>query len=174
MNWEPGTTEMMAADHGILAGISRNTGVLTVAYAGEKVFNFFLVILLVRYLSEEVFGQYGFISSYVLLFNVLVGLGFAALCTREISRRPEDAFRILTAGLPMACGLAVLAPRIVLFLMFMNGFMGNTLIAVDDQKALIIIVLSAFFYFGLLCVSRGIGMDEMRLIRKMLSTGDIK
>lgn len=84
---------------GILSRVSRNTVILTSAQIVEKVINFFIVVLLARHLGAEVFGQYGFASSFVLLFNVFVGLGFAVLCNREISRRMTEAPRILTAAL---------------------------------------------------------------------------
>ncbi len=90
---------MTADAKNLLIRVSKNTGILAGASIIEKVFNFLLVVILVRYLSQEVFGRYGFISSYVLLFNVFIGLGLATLCTREISRQPDRAPRILTAAL---------------------------------------------------------------------------
>jgi len=89
----------MPEDGGILTRVSRNTAILTIAQVIEKAINFFLVVLLMRYLQKDLFGQYSFASSYVLLFNVMVGLGFAALCTREMSRRMDEAPRILSAAL---------------------------------------------------------------------------
>jgi len=58
-----------------------------------------LMVLLARFLQKELFGQYGFASSYVLLFGSFIGLGFSVICIREISRRLEDASKIITAAL---------------------------------------------------------------------------
>ena len=73
--------QIAAGAMSMFARVSKNTSILIAAQIVEKVLNFLLVVVLVRYLTEETFGQYGFISSFVALFSVLVGLGFASLCT---------------------------------------------------------------------------------------------
>ncbi len=83
----------------ILSRVTGNTFILIAAQILEKVVNFFLIIILVRYLSENKFGQYGFATSYVVLFNVFINLGLTGLCTREISQKPKLASHILTASL---------------------------------------------------------------------------
>lgn len=83
----------------ILSRITWNTTVLISAQIVEKFVNFFIVVILVRYLSEGEFGQYGFVSSYVILFNIFINLGVTGLSTREMSRKPEMASHILTAVL---------------------------------------------------------------------------
>ena len=83
----------------IFSRITWNTTVLISAQIIEKFVNFFIVVILVRYLSEGEFGQYGFVSSYVILFNIFINLGVTGLSTREISRKPDMASHILTAVL---------------------------------------------------------------------------
>lgn len=77
--------------------IALNTGVLVIAQILEKIVNFFIVVILVKYLSEGEFGQYGFVSSYVILFSIFINLGVTGLSTREMSRKPELTPSILTA-----------------------------------------------------------------------------
>lgn len=90
---------MSSRDRALLPTVLRNTMVLAVGQILEKILNFLLILLLLRLLSTAAFGRYGFVSAYVLLFNVLVGLGFASICTREIARNPNHAPRILTSAL---------------------------------------------------------------------------
>src|SRR3989338_1037927 len=87
------------ASKDIFFRITWNTTVLVSAQIIEKFVNFFIVVILVRYLSEGEFGQYGFISSYVILFNIFINLGVTGLSTREISQKPEMTPHILTAVL---------------------------------------------------------------------------
>lgn len=83
----------------ILFKITGNTVILVLAQVIEKFVNFFIVVILVRYLSEGEFGQYGFVSSYVILFNIFINLGVTGLSTREMSQKPEMTPHILTAVL---------------------------------------------------------------------------
>jgi len=133
---------MPATAVGVRARISRNTALLTGGQLVDKVTNFLLVVILVRFLPEETFGQYGFASSYVLLFGVLVGLGFAPLCVREIARDPQSANRLLTAAaLPMALSslavLLIIRTSVVLT-------KGPGALAVATQLAALDLVLSGF------------------------------
>lgn len=88
---------MTTGSESLLERVSRNTAILIAAQIGEKLVNFFLVVLLVRYLPQQTFGQCSLVTSFVLLFNVLIGLGFTPLCIREISRCPAVANKVLSS-----------------------------------------------------------------------------
>lgn len=127
----------------IFSKVTWNTTILVVAQLIEKAANFFLIVLLVRYLSETEFGRYGFIASYVALLNVLVGLGLATLCTREISRDPDRAPKILKAAL-----IPMLISSILTFAVIRWSIIwtkpGQADVAAAVQLAAVALILSGF------------------------------
>lgn len=133
---------MPDASASIRARVSKNTALLTGAQLVDKVTNFLLVVILVHYLPEETFGQYGFVASYVVLYGVLVGLGFAPLCVREIARDPRAADRLLSAAIvPMA-----LSSLLVLVIIRESVLLtkGAGVVAVATQLAALDLVFSGF------------------------------
>ena len=122
----------------VFSRIAKNAGILTLGQCVEKVINFALFLLLWRYLGErkEVFGQYGFVSSYVLLFGAFAGLGFSVLCTREMARKPEQSSLILTAAL---------APMLLSSLMTLMVIVTSVYVTKPGQTA----VVAAVFIMGI-------------------------
>jgi O-antigen/teichoic acid export membrane protein len=127
----------------IFTRVTWNTTILVVAQVIEKAATFFLVVLLVRYLSEIEFGRYGFVLSYVVLFNVFIGLGLAGLSTREISRDPGKAPKILTAAF-----IPMLVSSLVTFVVIRESIIwtkpGQAEVAAVAQLAALALILNSF------------------------------
>ena len=65
-------------------------------------------ILLMRALGLEGFGVYGYVMTLVGLLSFGASLGMERLINRELSRAPERADELVSAGLVATCGLSLL------------------------------------------------------------------
>ncbi len=129
--------------YGHLSKIITNTTILSFIQILEKCINFFFVIVIVRYLSQEEFGQYGFVSSYVILFGAFINLGLAGLCTREIAKKPEIGSKILTVSLvPMFFSSAL--TFVIIWWSVLWSKTGQTDIVKAVQLAAVALILNSF------------------------------
>lgn len=87
--------------------ISKNIFWLSISRVVALVLLFLAYTQLFRYLGPEVYGQYQFVLSYVLIFSTVVDFGIQQFITKQMSERPEDVkklfhsffvFEILAAG----------------------------------------------------------------------------
>ncbi len=69
--------------------IAKNSAVMIIVESINKVLSLFLTIVLARYLGDYVFGEYSFVLTVVMLFNVLAVFGLDILAVREISKNME-------------------------------------------------------------------------------------
>ena len=66
----------------------------------------FAFLAVARRLGPAAFGDFSYVSTWLLVFSLLLGLGLAPVSTREIARSPETAHRILKSGLSLRFGLS--------------------------------------------------------------------
>lgn len=69
--------------------IAKNSAVMIIVESINKILSLFLTIVLARYLGDYVFGEYSFVLTIVMLFNVLAVFGLDTLAVREISKNIE-------------------------------------------------------------------------------------
>lgn len=96
--------------------VSKNIFWLTLSRALALVLLFFAYAKLLRYLGHEVYGQYNFVLSYVLLFSTVVDFGLNQFITKKMSESPGEtkkyfqtflAFEIVVAFLLYALLMAI-------------------------------------------------------------------
>ncbi|MBN2190905.1 MAG: flippase [Candidatus Aureabacteria bacterium] len=69
--------------------IAKNSAIMIIVESINKVLSLFLTVVLARYLGDYVFGEYSFVLTMVMLFNVLAVFGLDTLAVREISKNIE-------------------------------------------------------------------------------------
>jgi len=69
--------------------IAKNSAIMIIVESINKLLSLFLVIVLARYLGDYVFGEYSFVLTMIMLFNVLAVFGLDTLAVREISKNIE-------------------------------------------------------------------------------------
>jgi O-antigen/teichoic acid export membrane protein len=88
---------------------ARNAGAIAAASILSRGIQFGWQLLFVLLVSQEVFGVYGAVSSFVQIGTALAGFGLGVIVIREVARRPDQAGRYLTATLFLQTGFALLA-----------------------------------------------------------------
>jgi len=78
-----------------LSKSAKNSVILTLAEAINKIIALFLVIILARYLGEAGFGQYSFVITMMVLFQVLAEFGIDGLIIREMSKHKNKTSHYL-------------------------------------------------------------------------------
>ncbi|MBI2559331.1 flippase [Candidatus Woesearchaeota archaeon] len=99
--------------------IIKNTGILVFGEILSRVFSFFLIIFIARYLGNVGLGKYSFIFAFVGIFSIMSDLGTTVYMTREIARNKSVTKEYLGKVFVlkvMASSLSVLMPLI--FIMF--------------------------------------------------------
>jgi O-antigen/teichoic acid export membrane protein len=61
-----------------------------------------------RSMGPTAFGDFSYVSTWLFVFSLLLGLGLAPVTTREIARYPESAHKILKSGLSIRIVLSFL------------------------------------------------------------------
>lgn len=98
--------------------VIRNTGVILVGNAANKVLNFIVLIYLARYLGSSDFGKYSFVFAYLFFFSVLTLLGINKIVVREISKDKTIQEKIIGNALSIRLLLSIAA--IILSLIIIN------------------------------------------------------
>lgn len=78
-----------------LKPLFKNVSFLTLAEIIIKIVLFFWTIFLARFLGANIFGQYDFINSFIVLFSLFPDLGVSLVLIREISQYKKRAPRYL-------------------------------------------------------------------------------
>ena len=89
--------------------IAANTGIIMSGQFIVGLISMFTSVVFVRYLGAGSFGVYSFVFAYLTFFTIIVDLGTSAILTREISRSPEKAGKLLGNAIIMRLVLSVLA-----------------------------------------------------------------
>lgn len=91
----------MTSTEGQVSRLASNTAILMASQLLNTALATVVAIVLVRYLGQEEYGLLSTTFAYLSFFTVLSSAGVDTVVTREVSRRPEDASRIISeaAGL---------------------------------------------------------------------------
>lgn len=89
--------------------VIRNTGVILVGNAANKVLNFIVLIYLARYLGSTDFGKYSFVFAYLFFFSVLTFMGINKIVVREISKDKTIQKEIIGNALSIRLLLSIAA-----------------------------------------------------------------
>ncbi|WP_094229073.1 flippase [Methanolobus psychrotolerans] len=76
--------------------VAKNTFFVAFSNIAAKIIAFIIAIYLARYLGVEDFGKYNFIITYLLLFGFIAGFGLDSVVIRDISKKPDEAGRIMS------------------------------------------------------------------------------
>lgn len=110
--------------------VSKNIFWLSVSRVFAMVLLFVAYTQLFRYLGPEVYGQYQYVLSYVLLFSTLVDFGIQQFITKNISERPEAAKRYFHSFLIFELLASLVLYAALLAIAFQNGHSGTVLAAI--------------------------------------------
>ncbi len=120
--------------------IAKNTGLLFVSEIAVRIFSFFLIVLMARFLGDSETGKYFFAVSYISIFQVLADFGITTLMFREIAADKKSTKKYFdnVFTLKLLLLMAILMFSILLFPLFY-----------PDSAAIaeIIILTSVYFFF---------------------------
>jgi O-antigen/teichoic acid export membrane protein len=89
--------------------ISINAVALYIENIITTIIGIVVVYYLSRYLGPERFGQFNFITSYVVLFYMISELGIGQIVVREISKQPQKRDTILGAAMILKLSISVIS-----------------------------------------------------------------
>ncbi len=89
--------------------IFTNALLLGIGVAVNALIGLYVTRALARYLGVAVYGQYALAFVYLNITAVIANFGFDAILIREISRKNEDANRLVTAGIALKLCFATAA-----------------------------------------------------------------
>ena len=100
--------------------ILKNTFYLAVSQIANRILEFVLALVLIRYLGPENYGSLILSLAYLGLFSVFLDAGMDETIIREASRNPNDLGKLIGSGVVIRCIFAsggfVLATTILSFL----------------------------------------------------------
>ncbi len=105
-----------------ISGVAKNTSYFTLALVGQKVISFAYFAILARNLPPEMLGKYYFAISFTTIFAIFIDIGLANVLTREISKAPDRAGKLLGAALGVKLPLAFLSLFFVVVLINVLGY----------------------------------------------------
>jgi len=82
------------------------------------IISIFLLALLTKYLSPELYGQYNRVYNYLAFFTFFADLGLYTIAVREISKTPKDAGKIVGNILSLRLTLGIFSCLLALGLAF--------------------------------------------------------
>lgn len=89
--------------------IARNTLTLMAAEIVNKVLALVLTIVIARWMGDVGFGQYAFIITLMMLFQILADIGLDGLVTREVAKEKNKTQAYLSSALFLKFVLSVIA-----------------------------------------------------------------
>ena len=89
--------------------ITKNSFFLLVANVSDVVFALVSVAILARYLGVEVYGQYVFIISIILVFDTISQFGMRRIIIREVSKDKENVGKYMGSFIIIRCILSAIA-----------------------------------------------------------------
>ena len=119
----------------------KNTGILIFGEVMSRVFSFFLIILIARYLGDVGLGKYSFVFAFVGVFSVLSDFGSTVYMTREISRDTSlsDKYFGKVFVFKLLVGLlATVLPVVVIFF---------TSQSMEIKTGVLLTSIAMFFYY---------------------------
>lgn len=129
-----------------------NSFVLVVAKAITWGLAFVMTVMLPRHLGAVGFGRLYFAISLTAVFAIIVEFGLNSLVTRDVARKPEEAWNYLLVGSAMKLLLWVLAFGIILAATWLLSTPGDTraavlvltvAVAVTSLSSLVVAILQA-------------------------------
>lgn len=111
------------------ARITKNSFMLLVANAADFVFGLISIAIFTRYLGVELFGQYAFIMSIILVFSTLPHFGMRRIIIREVTKNKENASRYLGSVIIIQCMLSAVVFGAVTITLMLLGFSGTYITA---------------------------------------------
>ncbi len=109
--------------------ITKNSFSLLLANATDLTFGLVSIAIFARYLGVEVYGQYAFIMSIVLVFLTLPHFGMRRVIMREVTKDKEKADQYLGSVIIIRCILSAMAFGAVAITIKLLGFSGIYIMA---------------------------------------------
>ena len=87
--------------------IFKNTGWLFLAEAMNKGTFFLITIIIARSFGSELFGQFNYAISFVIIFSVIADFGINNLIVREVARDKENIALLIGSSLIIKIFLSI-------------------------------------------------------------------
>ena len=120
--------------------IIKNTSWLFIAEAINKGTFFLITIIIARNFGSELFGQFNYAISFVIIFSVITDFGINNLVIREVARNKEKSAFLIQNGLIIKLFLSVLT----LLLIFISTIFTSKSLEVD----IMVYILSFYVVFN--------------------------
>jgi O-antigen/teichoic acid export membrane protein len=121
--------------------IAKNTIFLFSGDVIGRVLSFLIIVIISRYLGDSGVGYYGFLFSFVGIFEVFCDLGLSPYMIREVARHKketEDYIKKVFLWKTIFSSIAVIIPIILIFFFKDESYI---------RLALIILAVGCFFYY---------------------------
>jgi len=112
-------TSLTAAD---ARRAARNASAIAASSILSRGIQFGWQLIFVLLVSQEAFGIYGAVSSFVQIGTAIAGFGLGLIVIREVARRPDQSGRYLTATLFMQTLFAMLAYVVLNMVAALGGY----------------------------------------------------
>lgn len=147
-----------------MASVAKNTAFLTGSLVLQKFLSLAYFTILARYLGAASLGQYSFVLSFTTIFGILVDIGITPALTKEVSRDPEHANRVVRAVIFAKLFLGIFAYGTALLVAYLLGY--NAAILQLIMVSGIVMVLDGFHlvFYGVLRGLRNLWPESVGMI----------